>query len=135
MIFRPIGAKIADHKGYKLTIILGMFLLAMGLFLVNFFVASLLLVVAIFIGIGQGLIFPASVALLAEEANKNYQGTTMGVYGSLRNIGKVLGPVCAGFGLANYDFSIFFMALAIIILLVTIIVILCWNIIARKNLL
>ena len=68
MIFRPIGAKIADYKGYKLTILIGMFLLAMGLFLVSFFVGSSLLVVAICIGIGQGLIFPASVALLAEEA-------------------------------------------------------------------
>ena len=135
MAFRPIGAKIADYKGYKLTIVLGMFLLAAGLFLVDFFVGHSLLVLAIFIGIGQGLIFPASVALLAEEANKNYQGTTMGVYGSLRNIGKVLGPVCAGFGLANYNFSIFFMALAVIILITTIIVVLFWNIIARKNIL
>ena len=135
MAFRPIGAKIADYKGYKLTIVLGMFLLAAGLFLVDFFVGHSLLVLAIFIGIGQGLIFPASVALLAEEANKNYQGTTMGVYGSLRNIGKVLGPICAGFGLANYNFSIFFMALAVIILITTIIVVLFWNIIARKNIL
>jgi len=93
------------------------------------------LVVAIFIGIGQGLIFPASVALLAEEANKKYQGGTMGVYGSLRNIGKVLGPVCAGFGLAHYDFNIFFMALAVIVLLTTILVMLCWDIIARKKIL
>ena len=59
----------------------------------------------------------------------------MGVYGSLRNIGKVLGPVCAGFGLANYHFSIFFMALAVIISLATIIVMLFWNILARTDIL
>ena len=135
MAFRPIGAKIADSKGYRLTIVLGMFLLSISLFSVEFFVGHSLLVLALFIGIGQGLIFPASVALLAEEANKNYQGTTMGVYGSLRNIGKVLGPVCAGFGLANYDFSIFFMALAVIISLTTIIVMLFWNILARTDVL
>ena len=135
MAFRPIGAKIADSKGYRLTIVLGMFLLAISLFSVEFFVGHSLLVLALFIGIGQGLIFPASVALLAEEANKNYQGTTMGVYGSLRNIGKVLGPVCAGFGLANYHFSIFFMALAVIISLTTIIVMLFWNILARTDVL
>ena len=57
----------------------------------------------------------------------------MGVYGSLRNIGKVIGPVCAGFALANYNFSLVFMALASIIVVIAFWIMLFWNKIVRKN--
>ena len=109
------------------------FLLASGLFLVNVFTENFFLIIAIFIGAGQGFIFPTSVAILADEVKKNYRGTAMGVYGSLRNIGKVIGPVCAGFALANYNFSLVFMALASIIVVIAFLVMLFWNKIVRKN--
>ena len=133
MLCRPIGAQLADKKGYRVTIIFGMLLLASGLLLVNVFTENFFLIIAIFIGAGQGFIFPTSVAILADEVKKNYRGTAMGVYGSLRNIGKVIGPVCAGFALANYDFSLVFMALASIIVVIAFLVMLFWNKIVRKN--
>ena len=133
MLCRPIGAQLADKKGYRVTIISGMLLLASGLFLVNIFTGNFLIIIAIFIGAGQGLIFPTSVALLADEVNKTYRGTAMGIYGSLRNIGKVIGPVCAGFALATYDFSLVFITLASIIVVIAFLVMLFWNKIVRKN--
>jgi MFS family permease len=133
MLCRPIGAQMADKKGYRVTIISGMLLLASGLFLVNVFTGNFLIIIAIFVGAGQGLIFPTSVALLADEVNKTYQGTAMGIYGSLRNIGKVIGPVCAGFALANYDFSLVFTTLASIIVVIATLVMLFWNKIVRMN--
>jgi len=57
----------------------------------------------------------------------------MGIYGSLRNIGKVIGPVCAGFALATYDFSLVFITLASIIVVIAFLVMLFWNKIVRKN--
>jgi MFS family permease len=82
--FRLVGGKLADRNHTLLAIVIGMFLIALGLSLLNILPQNLLLLSAGLFGAGQGFIFPSSVAMLSRKANKIHIGAAMGLYGALR---------------------------------------------------
>ena len=124
--FRVVGGKLADRNYTLLAIIIGMFSIALGLSLLNILPQNLLLLSAAFFGAGQGLIFPSSVAMLSRKANKIHIGAAMGLYGALRNLGKVIGPIIAGLILSIYSYVTVFYIFALIIVLVLVPIILIW---------
>ena len=126
VLFRPVGGKLSDKYGQPLIIILGMVLLSLGLYLLTNLTDNLFLLPAILFGIGQGLIFPSSVALLSKSARGNYLGAAMGFYGALRNFGKVIGPIIAGMLLSIFSYATVFNILAVIIILALLIFVLFW---------
>ena len=50
----------------------------------------------------------------------------MGLYGALRNLGKVIGPIIAGLILSIYSYVIVFYIFALIIVLVLVPIFLIW---------
>ena len=126
VLFRPVGGKLSDKYGQPLIIILGMVLLSLGLYLLTNLTDNLFLLPAILFGIGQGLIFPSSVALLSKSARGNYLGAAMGFYGALRNFGKVIGPIIAGILLSVLSYETVFNILAGTIILALIVFVPFW---------
>ena len=75
--------------------------------------------IAIISGCGQGLILPATTALVGRTATADNIGTVMGVYGALRNLGKIIGPIIIGGVLESgaLDFLTLFQFLAVFLLI------------------
>ena len=67
------------------------------------------------LGMAQGLIFPATLAYVADQSG-TAMGTGMGLYGAMRNLGKVVGPVAGGVILAFGSFDDVLVAAASLLL-------------------
>ena len=70
---------------------------------------------ALALGAAQGLISPATLAHVADQSG-TAMGTGMGLYGAMRNLGKVVGPVAGGVILAFGSFDDVLVAAASLLL-------------------
>ena len=70
------------------------------------------------VGIGQGLTFPSTVALIGNRIAASHIGMGLGFYGALRNLGKVAGPIIIGALLQIFAAKMVFPGLGIAALLV-----------------
>ncbi|MSP75590.1 MAG: MFS transporter [Rhodospirillaceae bacterium] len=119
LLVRPFGGRLGDRRGYVPTIAFG--LLAIGGALValpSTPTASVLLALAVVVGIGQGLTFPSTVALIGNRIAASHIGMGLGFYGALRNGGKVAGPIIVGALLQVFAAKLVFPGLGIAALLV-----------------
>lgn len=113
IVLKPWGGRLGDRIGHLRAVSLGMFCLAVTLpFLLAAGGAAGLLAVAAAMGAAQALIFPATVALIAEQVPTGKVGAGMGLAGSLKNGGKVAGPVVGGLLIAGVGYSGLFWLLA-----------------------
>ncbi len=116
VISKPFAGRLSDRLGYRQAIIVGM--IAMGIilplvglsdiWLINLFCAS-------FLGIAQAIIFPATTALVTEQIDLTSLGTGLGIIGTFKNLGKVIGPIIGGILLSKFEFQITFIILACIL--------------------
>ena len=114
IVFKPIGGRISDRRGTKPTIIIGMIGLAVVLGMVTMAQTWwTLLLLAGLLGVFQALIFPATTALIAEQLASANLGTGMGLVGTMRNFGKVVGPIVVGVLLTWFDFRPTFLILSV----------------------
>lgn len=106
IVLKPWGGRLGDRIGHLRAVSLGMFCLAVTLpFLLVAGGTAGLLAVAAVMGAAQALIFPATVALIAEQVPTGKVGAGMGLAGSLKNGGKVAGPVLGGLLIAGLGYS------------------------------
>lgn len=97
LLVRPFGGRTADRHGASPTIALGLVAIGTALILLpSAPTATALLVLAVLVGIGQGLTFPATVSVISNTISADHIGLGLGVYGALRNSGKVAGPIIIG---------------------------------------
>ena len=80
--------------------------------------AGVLLGLAVVVGIGQGLTFPSTVALIGNRIAAERIGMGLGFYGALRNLGKVAGPIIVGALLQIFAAKLVFPGLGAVALLV-----------------
>lgn len=117
ILMKPWGGRLGDRIGHLRAVSLGMFCLALSLpFLLTAAGTAGLLAVAVAMGAAQALIFPATVALIAEEVPAGKIGTGVGLAGSLKNGGKVAGPVLGGVLIIGFGYGGLFWLFAGILL-------------------
>ncbi len=105
LLLKPAAGRAGDRIGYYWAIALGMGGLAGLLPLLT--VASqgwMLLGLAALFGGCQALIFPATVALVADQIEPEHLGAGLGFVGTLDNAGKVAGPVLGGLLIAGLGY-------------------------------
>tara|TARA_B100000029_G_scaffold477600_1_gene522784 strand:- start:1454 stop:2626 length:1173 start_codon:yes stop_codon:yes gene_type:complete len=118
LVTRPMGGRLGDHIGYLRSVQIGYGILIVGLISLPYADSeTALLLVASLLGLGQGLIFPSTVAFVADRVNPNYLGVGMGLLGAVRNAGKVVGPLTAGALLTTMNYSQVFHLGAVVVLI------------------
>ena len=104
--FNPVGGRLSDRLGYLPIAGAGMAVLGAALLLLAFAGAGLVLMApAVLIGVAQAMVFPSTLALVSARVSSEHLGTGMGLVGSMRNAGKVAGPVVAGVLIFWLDFT------------------------------
>ena len=118
MVLKPLGGRIGDRLGYFAAICVGMVLAGIALPLITL-IHSIwgLMALAVLIGAAQALIFPATVALVSTQISVLHIGAGMGLIGTLKNAGKVVGPILGGFLIGWLDFSPMFWSMGLLLLL------------------
>jgi len=94
----PMGT-LADHKGKRLSMTLGL-LISAGAMAGMAFVQSFpwLIVLAIFHSLGFAMFSPAALGLLSDSVPLHKQSTAMGIYGGIcENTGIIAGSALGGF--------------------------------------
>jgi len=116
LVVRPFGGRLGDRQGYRTAIALGMLLIGSCLSLLTWdHTTFTLLALAALMGGGQAFIFPSTIALVASRIDASHTGVGMGLIGTLKNAGKVAGPVLGGILVHWLDFTWMFWAMALLL--------------------
>ena len=117
-VLKPVGGRAGDRLGYFWAICLGMALMGITLPLIALTNGIMgLMVLAVLIGAAQALVFPATVALVSTQISALHIGAGMGIIGTLKNAGKVVGPILGGFLIHWLDFSPMLWSMGLLLLL------------------
>lgn len=109
--------KITHLFGEHKTAVLGLFLMAIGLFLIPFAKISLILLFfMIIMTLGSSMTRPTLATLVSKET-KEGQGTTMGIFSSFESLGRTLGPLLGGWLFSTFGFHSPFTISAVLILI------------------
>lgn len=96
LLIQPLAGAIADRVDPALTIRVGLFLAGACVILTPFATGWLLFIVAILAGVGVGTVWTNTDALVSQQAQAGKLGATMGVAGTFKEIGDMLGPLLIG---------------------------------------
>lgn len=112
ILLRPLSGRLSDRIGYLSAVVIGMVILSAGVLLaVSVQVSGLLFLSALVIGVAQALIFPALIALVSQEVSEAGLGFSLGLVGSLSNVGKVAGPTLVGLMIGQFEYQMSFKVL------------------------
>jgi MFS family permease len=118
---RPVMGRISDQRGRKPVITLGM-IICMTTFILYPYLTTfpaLIALTAIF-GIGESMVTSSTAAMVAEQTKASGYGTSMGVFGSLWDVGHASGPILTGVLLSRVSYNQTFMVITAILLAATI---------------
>lgn len=92
----PFG-RISDRWGRERAMMLGLALIAVGLFSLAAMRQWETLMLAMFVyGVGFGFLFPAMTALIADETEPQTRGTASGIFTAVYSLGVTVGTSAAG---------------------------------------
>ncbi len=118
MVLKPLGGRLGDRIGYLGAIFTGMSLVGIALPLLTLANGMFgLFVLAMVIGAGQAFVFPSTIALVSTQISSAYTGAGMGLIGTLKNAGKVVGPILGGVLIDQFDFNQMFQLMGVLLLL------------------
>ena len=117
LLIQPLAGAIADRVSPALTIRVGLFLAGACVILTPFVTGWLLFVVAILAGIGVGTVWTNTDALVSQQALAGKLGATMGVAGTFKEIGDMLGPLLIGIVSQAFGLTVGFVACGVLGLL------------------
>lgn len=123
IIVSPIGGWISDRIGHMYTTSIGTTLLSISLIMLTISESiQILFSSALFFGIATAFVFPSTMALVSAKIPHIHLGAGIGLVGSLRNAGKVAGPLLAGLIIEFLDFTYTFRFLGIVMLAIGILI-------------
>jgi len=97
MIAVLISGFLSDRYGRNVPLIpAGLAIFGGILILIEAESLATLLLSGIFLGIGEGLVGPPTVAYFAERAPRGLEGATMGIYGTVSGGGALIGAIALG---------------------------------------
>ena len=106
LLLRPLGGRIGDRNGYLFTAASGLVLASGALWALPVIPnVSSLISVSIVFGMAQALILPSCVALFANQIDYRYTGSGTGIFGSMKNLGKICGPILGGWLVHHHQIS------------------------------
>ena len=117
LLIQPIAGAMADRVKPVITIRAGLFLAGVCVILTPFVTGWLLFVIAILAGIGVGTVWTNTDALVSQQAQAGKLGATMGVAGTFKEIGDMLGPLLIGIVSQAFGLTIGFVACGVLGLL------------------
>lgn len=108
---KPAAGFIADRRGMKLILLLGLIVFIAGSLLFLAFPARLLLLVRFVQGLGAAALSTVSISLVARyfEAGR---GRAFGMYNAIKGAGYVVAPATGGFLTHRYGFAMIFVVSA-----------------------
>lgn len=115
VIGRPIGGRLADSRGRRIIVVLGMLLSAIGgaLYFLPLDVPGLVFA-RLVLGVGDGWVFTAGATWIVDIAPESRRGQAIGIFGLSIWGGLAVGPVLGEglYSLGGYDLVWAFAALA-----------------------
>ena len=117
LLIQPLAGAIADRVNPALTIRVGLFLAGACVILTPFVTGWLLFIIAILAGIGVGTVWTNTDALVSQQAQAGKLGATMGVAGTFKEIGDMLGPLHIGVVSQAFGLTVGFVACGVLGLL------------------
>lgn len=115
--------KITHFFGEHKAVVLGLTIMALGLFLIPFANSSIfLLIFMVLMTFGSSMTRPTLATLISKET-KEGQGTTMGIFASFESLGRIIGPLLGGWAFSKFGFHSPFTITAVLILLTLVFVV------------
>ncbi|MEO7309323.1 MAG: MFS transporter [Chitinophagaceae bacterium] len=96
LLIQPVAGWLADEFNPITTLRIGMLLSCITTAAIPFVIGVPLIIVCILAGIGIGTVWTNSDALVSKLAADNAMGATMGVAGSFKELGDMIGPLLMG---------------------------------------
>jgi DHA1 family multidrug resistance protein-like MFS transporter len=122
MLARPFMGRASDTYGRKPLITVGM-AICMASFI--FFPTTTSFIVlcglTLLFGLGESMVTSSTAAMVAEMTRARGHGTSMGVFGSLWDIGHASGPIATGFLLTKLDYLPAFGVISVVLLMATLV--------------
>lgn len=108
---KPAAGFIADRRGMKVMLIVGLLVFIGGSLLFLVISASLLLLVRFTQGLGAAALSTVSISLVARHF-VNGRGRAFGIYNAIKGAGYVVAPGVGGYLAFHFGFSMIFIASA-----------------------
>ena len=96
LLVQPLAGILADKVNTVTTLKVGLVIGALSIILVPFVSGIALVLVSIFAGIGVGTVWTNSDTLMSNLAKEGQLGMTMGIAGSFKEFGDMIGPLLIG---------------------------------------
>jgi MFS transporter, ACDE family, multidrug resistance protein len=114
LIIQPIAGFLADKVEATKTIQLGLIISAFSIIFIPFVQGIPLILVSILAGIGVGTVWTNTDTLMSNLAKSGKLGETMGIAGSFKEFGDMIGPILIGILAQIFGLSVGFVICGIL---------------------
>jgi len=108
---KPLAGFIADRRGMKLTLLVGLVIFIFGSLLFLVIPAKLLLLIRFAQGLGAAALSTVSITLVARYFAQA-RGRAFGIYNAIKGAGYVIAPALGGLLIRGYGFALIFIVSA-----------------------
>lgn len=109
---KPVAGFIADRRGMKLTLLVGLGIFVAGSLLFLVVNPKLLLLIRFIQGLGAAALSTVSISLVAKYFSGGGRGKAFGIYNAIKGAGYVISPALGGFLAHAYGFAAIFIVSA-----------------------